>query len=162
MDKEFFLRKIKALTDDKLIDLLQKTSGESNPDILELAKEEAGKRNLKLELTHKDDKINIESKSNDHRKLRKWNWGAFILAPIWTLANRLEKWTILCFVPILNIVVAFYLGYNGNRLAFGKSKIDSVDDFMVIQKNWGLWGVRLFWLGLLGGLSLLIIDAAKR
>jgi hypothetical protein len=61
----------------------------------------------------------------------------------------------------VNIVVVFYLGYNGNRLAFAKSKIDSVDDFMVIQKDWGLWGVRLFWLGLLGGLFVLIVDAVK-
>jgi hypothetical protein len=54
MDKEFFQRKIKELTDDRLIDLLQKTSGESNPDIFELAIEEAGRRNLKFELTTKN------------------------------------------------------------------------------------------------------------
>src|SRR5687768_14440080 len=135
MDKEFFQRKIKELTDDKLIDLLQKTGGGSNPDIFELAKDEAEGRNVKFELTDKDDKSIVENKSNDKEKLRKWNWGAFFLAPIWTLANKLETWTILCFIPLVNIVVLFYLGYNGNRLAFEKSKIDSVDDFMVIQKD---------------------------
>jgi len=65
MDKEFLQRKIKELPDDKLIDLLQKTSGGSNPDIFELAKDEAEGRNVKFELTDKDDKTLVENKSND-------------------------------------------------------------------------------------------------
>jgi len=159
MDKEFFQRKIKELTDDKLIDLLQKTSGGSNPDIFELANKEADERNIKFVLTDKAETISVESKLNDKEKLRKWNWGAFLLAPIWALANKLETWSILCFIPLVNIIVLFYLGYNGNRLAFEKSKIDSVDDFMIIQKDWGLWGIRIFWLVLLGGLIALIVNA---
>jgi hypothetical protein len=77
MDKEFFQRKIKELTDDKLIDLLQKTSNEFNLDIVELAKEEAERRNLPFEPTYKADNIDGDNKSNDKEKLRKWNWGAF-------------------------------------------------------------------------------------
>lgn len=158
MDKEFFQSKIKELTDDKLIDLLQKTSNKSNTDIYEPTKKEAERRNLKFDPIEKTDTLNTKAKLNDEQKLREWNWGAFLLAPIWTLANRLDWWAILCFVPIVNVVVVFYLGYNGNRLAFEKSKIESVDDFMVIQKNWGLWSVRMFWFGLLGGLLALIMD----
>ena len=161
MDKEFFQRKIKELTDDKLIDLLQKTSKEHNLDIFQLAKKEAEGRNLKFDLSDKPDKNDVENKSSDREKLRKWNWGAFLLTPVWTLANNLEIWTILCFVPFVNIGVMFYLGYNGNRLAFDKSKIGSLDDFMIIQKNWGLWGVRIFWLGLLGGLVALIVAVVR-
>ena len=70
-------------------------------------------------------------------------------------------WTILWFVPFVNIGVMFYLGYNGNRLAFEKSRIESIDDFMVIQKDWGLWGIRLFWLGFFGGLIALIVDIIR-
>jgi hypothetical protein len=155
MDKEFFQRKIKELTNDKLIDLLQQTSNESSSDIFELANEEAEQRNLKFELTDKD---NVENKSDDKEKLRKWNWGAFFLGPVWALANKLEKWAILSFIPFVNIAVIFYLGYNGNRLAFEKSKIDSVDDFMLIQKDWARWGVRIFWFGLVVGLAATIVD----
>ncbi len=157
MDKEFFERKIKELADDKLIDLLRKTGNDANPDIFDLAKKEAELRKLKFDLP---DKKAMDNSSNDKEKLKKWNWGAFLLAPIWTLANKLEKWTILCFVPGVNIFVIFYLGQNGNRLAFEKSAIGSVDDFMTVQKDWGRWGVRLLWLGLIVGLLALIADIA--
>jgi hypothetical protein len=160
MDKEFFERKIKELTDDKLIDLLRKTGNEANPDIFHLAKKEAELRKLQFDLADKVDEQVLDNSSDDKEKLKKWNWGAFLLAPIWNLANKLEKWTILCFVPGVNIFVIFYLGQNGNRLAFEKSAIGSVDDFMTIQKDWGLWGVRLLWLGLIGGLLALIVDIA--
>jgi len=148
MDKEYFERKIKELTDDKLIDLLQKTSHEPGTDIYKVAKMEADQRGIKFEAKVITDTGKSEADPNDKDKLRKWNWGAFLLAPIWALANRLDLWTILCFVPIVNIGVIFYLGYNGNRLAFEKSKIDSVDDFLAVQKDWGLWGVRIFWFAL--------------
>jgi len=160
MDKEFFERKIKELTDDNLIDLLQKTTNEANPDIFDLAKNEADLRKLKFELTDKVDKHAINNSSDDMEKLKKWNWGAFLLAPIWTLANKLERWTILWFVPVVNIFVIFHLGQNGNRLAFEKSTIGSVDDFMTVQKVWGRWAVRLFWLGLIASLFALVVDIA--
>ena len=158
MDKEFFDRKIKELTDDKLIDLLQKTDNERNPEIFNLAKKEAELRKLNFELIININKQPVDRNSNDLGKLKKWNWGAFLLAPIWTLANKLEKWTILYFIPGVNIFVIFYLGKNGNRLAFEKSTIDSVDDFMTIQKDWGRWSIRLLWLGLLGSLIVLLVD----
>jgi len=158
MYKEFFERKIKELTDDKLLNLLQKTRSESNQDIFQLAKDEAERRSIKFEFADTTDKKNVENKPNDKGKLRKWNWGAFLLAPVWTLANKLEMWTILCFVPFVNIGVLFYLGYNGNRLAFEKSNIDSVDDFMVIQNIWGRWGVRIFWFGIVLGFVATIVN----
>lgn len=161
MDKEFFQRKIKELPDDKLIDLLQKTTNEFNPEIFGIAKEEAERRNLKFELTNEGGEGDVEIKSNDRKKLRKWNWGAFLLAPIWALANKLERWAILCFIPFVNIGVMFYLGYNGNSLAFEKSKIESVDDFMILQKHWALWGIRLFWLGVLCSLAAFIVEGMR-
>ncbi len=96
-------------------------------------------------------KINKLS-DDDKRKLKKWNWGAFLLSLLWTTGNKLEIWTVFCFIPFLNIVVIFYLGYYGNRLAYNKSSIDSVDDFMAIQKYWEFWGIGLFLtaIGILG------------
>lgn len=160
MDKDFFERKIKELTSDKLIELLRKTGDESNSDIFDLAKKEAESRKLQFELPGKVGKQAIENVSNDKKKLKKWNWGAFLLAPVWTLANKLDTWTILCFVPGVNIFVIFYLGQNGNRLAFEKSTIDSVDDFMIVQKDWGRRGLILLGVGLIGGLLALIVGVA--
>ena len=100
---------------------------------------------IKINMTNNQtiSKINKLS-DDDKRKLKKWNWGAFFLSLLWTTGNKLEIWTIFCFIPFLNIIVVFYLGYYGNQLAYNKSSIDSVDDFMVIQKYWEAWGIGLF------------------
>lgn len=154
MDRGFFKRKIDELTDDKLMDVLQKTGG--NVELYGLAKEEAERRGLMSRPVEQSHGGDLTTKPEDEQKLREWNWGAFLLAPIWALANGLDKWAILCFVPIVNIVVVFYLGYNGNRMAFDKSEIESVDDFMIFQRNWEMWGVRLFWFGLFVGVFFVI------
>jgi len=88
-------------------------------------------------------KINKLS-DDEKRKLKKWNWAAFFLSLLWTTGNKLEIWTVFCFIPFLNVIVIFYLGYYGNRLAYNKSSIDSVEDFMAIQKYWESWGIGLF------------------
>ena len=159
MDKGFFERKIKELTNDKLIDLLQKTENKVNSDIFDLAKKEADFRNLQFSLNKNVEKQLIEIGSDENEKLKKWNWGAFLLAPIWTLAHKLEKWTILWFVPGVNDIVIFYLGINGNRLAFEKSSIKSIDDFITVQKDWGRWSVRLIIIGIICGLFSMILTS---
>ena len=159
MNAEFYQRKIKELSDEKLLDLIRTTNNQRNNEIFGLAKEEADRRNLTFDLTELNEsglEVN-EGKIDDLGQLRKWNWGAFMLAPIWTLANKLEWWAILCFVPFVNIIAAFYLGLNGNRLAYKKSKLTSVGDFMILQKAWELWGIRMFWLGLFGGIFALFV-----
>jgi hypothetical protein len=83
MDKKFFQQIIKELPNEKLINLLQKTRNEFNKDVFQLAKEEAERGNLEFELV--DTTGRYENKSSDLKKLRRWNWGAFLLTPIWTL-----------------------------------------------------------------------------
>jgi hypothetical protein len=157
MDKEFFQQRIRELTTDKLINLLQKTSGEYDKVIFQLAREEAERRNVSFELINTIQDFGNKNNSNDQKKLRRWNWGAFLLAPIWSLANKLDKWAFLSFIPFVNIVAMFYLGYHGNRIAFKKSKMESVDDFIAIQNHWALWGVIFFCLGLIS----LIVNVVK-
>jgi hypothetical protein len=140
MDKDFFQKKIQALTDGKLLDLLQKTNNEFNQIIFELAKAEALSRNLTFDFSGKVGMEPVDDKLIGSEKLRKWNWGAFLLGPLWTLANRLEIWTLLLFVPFGNV----YLAYHGNRLAFAKCKVNAVDDFLVIQKYWLHGAVKIF------------------
>ena len=149
MNKEFFERKLRELEDSKLIDLLR-IKDNANQDLIQLATEEARRRNLKIEPA---DFQNITSNPQFHpdvedsNKLLKWNWGAFLLAPFWILANKLSVgWFLLLFVSLVNIVALFYLGFNGNRLAYPKSNINSVDDFLDLQKEWNTWGVRFFWI----------------
>ncbi len=145
MDKEFFERKIRELSDDKLRDLL-KLGYEANRDIVDLAIDEAKKRDLELpDISVSGDDATVEELS-DRKKLEKWNWGAFLLAPFWTLANKLEKWTILTFIPGVNLLAVIYLGRYGNRLAYDKSDIRNIEHFMVLQGQWNKWAIRIFWL----------------
>jgi hypothetical protein len=161
VDRDFFERKIKELTDDKLIELLQKVSDESNREILELARQEAAYRRLGFKIAEPASLEETDNNFNEKLILKKWNWGAFILSPIWTLANKLENWTILLFVPFVNIFVIIYLGLNGNKLAYAKSKSVSVHDFMLIQRYWARWAIRIFWLGIAAGVVALIVDAVN-
>jgi hypothetical protein len=77
------------------------------------------------------------------RVLRRWNWGAFFLGPIWAFANRLELWGILYFVPPITIFAFIYLPLRGNELAVRRSPL-SVIDFARLQRVWGQWGLRFF------------------
>jgi hypothetical protein len=147
MNAELYRRKIKALTDEKLTDLLRITNNRSNDRIFELAEAEANSRSLTITLI-RSTTTGLTEKTGDRRRLRKWNWAAFLLSPFWTLANGLDKWMVLWFIPVVNIFVIFYLGFKGNEIAFEKSAITSVDDYMVFQKYWSLWGIRMFLLGL--------------
>src|SRR5688500_14026281 len=108
MDKEFFERKVRELSDDKLQNLL-KLSNEANREIIELAIEEAKKRGLDLPEVSVPGKSELTIEQEDRSKLEKWNWGAFLLAPFWTLSNKLEKWTILTFIPGVNLAAVIYL-----------------------------------------------------
>jgi hypothetical protein len=151
MDREFFERKVRELSDDKLLDLLR-LRYDANREIIDLAIAEAKKRGLDLpEASIPLNKFVTEQE--EMKKLEKWNWGAFLLAPIWTLSNKLEKWTILTFIPGVNIPTVIYLGLKGNRLAYNKSEIRNIDQFMTLQGQWNTWGIRFFWIAL--GVSIL-------
>lgn len=145
--------KLRAMSDAKLIELLQ-LGRRSDQDIFLLARKEAVRRDIGLEV---DEPNIVESSSqrgkDDFAQLAKWNWGAFIIAPVWTVANRLELWTLLLFIPLVNVFAIFYLGHNGNRMAYRKSTL-SIPDFMKLQRYWSNWAVRFFWIS--SGVSVLI------
>lgn len=157
MNKEFFERKVSELSDDKLQDLL-KLRNDANREIIELAIEEAEKRGLDVpEVSFSGSKA-VNAEVQDRKKLEKWNWGAFLLAPFWTLSNRLEKWTILTFIPGVNLAAVIYLGVYGNRLAYDKSDIRNIEHFMVLQRQWNKWAIRIFWLGIAASIVGLFIS----
>ena len=154
MKSQFFKNKIENLSDENLLDLIIKASKDpSNTNIFDIAKKEAEKRNLQFDLKEDEMSNEIEDTelNNETEELKRWNWGAFFLAPFWALSNKLDKWAILSLLPPVNLIAIFYLGFNGNKLAFEKSEIKSVNDFMQIQRTWSKWGIRIFWILLVFG-----------
>ena len=158
MDNEFFKRKVRELTDDKLQDLL-KLRYDANREIIDLAIDEAKRRGLELpDISISGDNAMTEEQ-RDKKKLEKWNWAAFLLAPFWTLSNKLERWTIITFIPGVNLAAIIYLGLYGNRLASEKSVIRDIEHFMVLQGEWNKWAIRIFWLAIAASIVGLFISA---
>ena len=105
------------------------------------------------------------------KDLRIWNWGAFALSWIWGIGNGVY-FSFFIFIPIVlfvfsiivspytfpNIFVSaiglfmifaffgfsFYLGANGNELAWRKTNRDSIIDFLHSQRIWAVWGIIIY------------------
>lgn len=89
-------------------------------------------------------------------ELTGWNWGAFFLTWIWGIGNNTFI-AFLTFIPIVNFVMIFVLGANGNEWAWQNKKWMSIEHFQKVQRLWAIWGFVLF---LLGVLFLVIIIGA--
>ena len=152
MNTDLFKNKISKLTDEKILVLL-KLRYDTNREVVDLAMAEARKRNMEVPQLSISPAVS-EAASGDLRKLEKWNWAACILAPYWTLANKLYRWAIPAFIPGINIPTIIYLGFNGNRLAYEKSQVRNIDDFMMLQARWSRIAVALFWIS--SGLAVLV------
>ena len=60
------------------------------------------------------------------QEIRKWNWGAFLISPIWGLGNN--TWiALLSWVPYLNVIMHFVLGFKGNEWAWQNKRWDSIE-----------------------------------
>jgi TIR domain len=79
------------------------------------------------------DEASVES------ELKKWNWGAFLLGPIWGIGHGVFR-SLLTFVPIYGIYEWIMLGRQGNRWAWEKRRWDSVESFRKTQRKWAMWG----------------------
>jgi hypothetical protein len=80
-----------------------------------------------------DDQVKVEV------ELNKWNWGAFLLSPIWGIGNGVYR-ALLTLVPIYGIYEWIMCGKNGNRWAWEKRDWDSIESFRKTQRKWALWG----------------------
>ena len=85
-------------------------------------------------------------------ELRGWNWGAFLIGPIWGIGNRV--WIallplLLIFMPqsvvVLTLIVygafGLLLGYKGNEWAWRARRWESTEQFKRAQRTWVTWGV---------------------
>lgn len=154
MDKQFFENKIRMLTDAKLQDLLR-VRYDTNQMVVDLAIEEAKRRNIQIPPVAVPPERHAEARIADMKTLQEWNWGAFRLAPFWTLSNKLEKWTIVTLIPFVNLIAVIYLGLKGNRLVYEKSQMRNIGDFMTIQRIWNRWAIAIIWIVL--GTSLIAL-----
>jgi hypothetical protein len=87
-------------------------------------------------------------------EIDKWNWGAFMLNIIWGLGNGTYI-SLLCLLPIANVVMPFILGAKGSRWAWQNKKWDSVEHFQRVQRSWTKWAVIM----LVAILALVIVGA---
>lgn len=83
-------------------------------------------------------------------EIKKWNWGAFFLSWIWGIGNQV--WiSLLMFVPIVNIVIPFVLGFKGSEWAWKAKEWESVEHFKRVQRLWAIWGAVIFFTGIILG-----------
>ena len=85
-------------------------------------------------------------------EIGRWNWGAFFLNWIWGLGNRTYI-ALLMFIPGINVIMPFVLGFMGNKWAWRNKEWDDVDHFLEVQRRWSIVGVTLFMLLVFSGLG---------
>lgn len=73
-------------------------------------------------------------------ELDRWNWGAFLLNWIWGIGNN-SYIALLMFVPGVNFVMLFVLGFKGSKWAWRNKRWQDVDHFKRVQRNWAIAGV---------------------
>jgi hypothetical protein len=83
----------------------------------------------------------------------RWSWGAFWLNWIWAIFNRV--WIgLLALIPLVNIVMAFVLGFKGREWAWKSGRWQSVEHFEQVQRKWNLAGWIVIAVALVLGIGL--------
>ena len=67
--------------------------------------------------------------------LSRWNFGAFFLAPLWGLGNRVY-WAVLTIIPYMGWPVAAIAGFRGNEFALRSIEWRSEEEFLHVQRIW--------------------------
>jgi len=93
-----------------------------------------------------DDNYVYDKRSGEWNKsivpseIKGWNWGAAGLSYIWGIYHKVW-FSLLIFIPFLNIITVIILGIKGNEWAWKSQKWESVDSFIESQKKWKPWGI---------------------
>ena len=69
------------------------------------------------------------------------NWGGLLLSFIWAIGHGAWLWVILSFVPVVNVIVPFYLLFKGNEIAWRNKKWESAEAFKKSQRTWAIAGL---------------------
>lgn len=83
------------------------------------------------------------SNNNVPQEIKKWNWGAFMFNIAWGIGNN-SYLTLLCLIPLFNLVWIFICGAKGNEWAWKNNNYSSPDEFFLVQKTWNKAGFVMF------------------
>ena len=98
-------------------------------------------------------------------EIKKFNWGAFGLWPIWGFANGMW-WLFLVnivfsFLPLSYIFLwcfNIYMGMNGGKLAWKQKNWKGISHFVSVQNSWKVWGIVFFVLQIIGTFVLILME----
>lgn len=97
----------------------------------------------------------MENKKEIPPHLDKWNWGAFLLSPLWSI--RFRVWIgLLYFIPLIGFFMRFMLGFDGSRWAWEKGSFNSEEEFQKPQKRWMIAGFVIWAIIILPQIILLL------
>jgi hypothetical protein len=79
----------------------------------------------------------------------KFNWGAFLLGWIWGIGNSV--WIgLICLIPYVGWIMAFVLGFKGNKWAWEAQKDEKTPaQFVESQRKWTIAGVVILVVGII-------------
>ena len=85
---------------------------------------------------------------------RRWNWGAFLMGPVWGVANRTYL-PLISLIPVVSFVWMFVCGRYGSEWAWRSNHYGAGDE-VVFQAVQDSWRRGAFFLTVLNALYLLI------
>jgi hypothetical protein len=90
--------------------------------------------------------------------LSKWNWGAFLLTWIWSVAHGVW-WGLSALIPIpgVSLIVGILLGIKGSRSAWENKKYSSIQEFNESQKNWTIAGLVVIAVNIIAIIAIIYI-----
>lgn len=77
------------------------------------------------------------------QEVKGWNWGAFMFNILWGIGNQ-SYLTLLCLIPIFNIVWIFVCGAKGNEWAWKNGHYKDIETFKAVQWTWNRAGLVYF------------------
>ena len=89
-------------------------------------------------------------------EVKGWSWGGFLLSWIWGVGNSVWL-ALLCFVPVVSLVMPFVLGLKGREWAWRAKRWDSIEHFKKTQRTWDIAAVIICVSLLVAGLVLGVI-----
>ncbi|MFM2599779.1 hypothetical protein [Vibrio fortis] len=90
----------------------------------------------------------MESSKKIPEQAKGWNWGALTFNWIWGIRFRTYR-ALFVFVPFVNIVMPFILGFKGNEWAWKHNQWNSVEEFKNSQRKWSVAAAIMLTCGVL-------------
>ncbi len=128
------------------------------------------RRSLQQIELHRDRNNSQDDSMRIPPEVRRWNWSAFILGPIWGVYHRIW-WSLLGLLPLLPFlglpipfrfavlaIMAIMLGLKGNELAWRSGRWESSEKFLAIQQIWSTISILIALGALLSFIAFLLLQ----